>query len=77
MIKSFCQICACNNFFTYACSCAIVFVLHAGLVALARETILNATHVSHVAHERGVYMYMYMYLTRELYCTLCIKIPLK
>ena len=51
-----------QNIFTCTCSCAIVCVLHVGLAALTRETILNHVHVSHVAHTQGVY------LTHELYC---------
>ena len=34
------------KYFTRACSYAIVCVLHAGLAALTRGTILNHTHVS-------------------------------
>ena len=51
-----------QNIFSRTCSCAIVCVLHVGLAALTRGTILNHTHVSRVAHVRGVY------LTHELYC---------
>ena len=50
-----------RNIFTRVCSYAIVSVLHAGLATLTRGTILNHTHVSRVAHLRGVY------LTHELY----------
>ena len=51
-----------RNIFTRACSYAIVCVLHAGLAALTRGTILNHTHVSCVEHAQGVN------ITRELYC---------
>ena len=41
----------------------IVCMLHVGLAALTRGTILNHKHVSCVEHTRGVN------LTRELYCS--------
>ena len=52
-----------QNIFTRACSYVIGCVLHTGLAALTRGTIMNHMHVSRVEHVRGVN------LTRELYCS--------
>ena len=55
-----------QNIFARAYSCAIMCMLHAGLAALTRGTILNHTHVSCVAHMRGVYLHMS--------CTVCASL---
>ena len=54
----------CAKYFIRACSYAIVCMLHESLAALTHGTILNHTHVSHVANAQGIY------LTHELYCIL-------